>query len=350
MATDTNTAIENDDEQVQNVEPKVSGSTAAAILLMLLDDNEAADILRHFEPSEVKDLGSAMFSASSASEGEISIALSSFIGQCKTVSALAVGAEPRIRNVMTEALGNVRADNILSSIAPQSSANSLEMIRWMETPTIKKILASEHPQVGALILSVLKPEIGALVLEGLDEGLQTTLVYRAARLTKVTSTALEDLEQILSVESDADGAKSLVQIGGKADTAKIVNNMNKMTGEKILKSIKKLDKQLGQDIEDEMFIFDNLLELDSKSVGEILRSVEPDILSLALKGASEELADHLLGSMSARAADSIRDDMAESAPVKRSEVEEAQKTVIAVARRLANEGAIQMGGGGEDYV
>ncbi len=348
MTTDIDTDIEGNDEQA--TKPKVNGSAAAAILLMLLEDEDAANILRHFDPDEVKGLGAAMFAASEASEDQISGALSSFIEHCRDVSALAVRAEPRIRNVMTEALGNVRADNILASIAPQSSANSLELIRWMEPAAIKKILVAEHPQVGALVLSVLKPGIGAPILEQLDETLQTDLVYRAARLTKVTKAALEDLEQILTQQTGGDGEKSLVPIGGKADIAKIVNNMNKVKGEKILKSVKKVDKQLGQGIEDEMFIFDNLLELDSKSVGEVLRSVESDVLSLALKGASDELSEHLLSAMSARAADTIRDEIAERGPSKRSDVEEAQKAVIAVARRLSNDGTIQLGGGGEDYV
>ncbi len=349
MTTNINTETDGDTE-AENAIPNLDGPASAAILLMLLDDEDAAAILKHFDPDEVKSIGSAMFDAAEASEDEISTALCSFIDQCRDVSALAVRAEPRIRGVMTEALGNVRADNILASIAPQSSANSLEMIRWMEPQAIGKILKSEHPQVGALILSVLKPQVGAPILEGMDEALQTDLVCRAARLTKVSSAALEDLEQILAQQSSADDAKSLVSIGGKADIAKIVNNMNKLHSEKILKSVKKLDKQLGQDIEDEMFIFDNLLELDTKSVGEVLRSVEADVLSLALKGASDELSNHLLGAMSARAADSIRDEMEEKGPVKRSDVEEAQKVVISIARKLASDGTIQMGGGGEDYV
>lgn len=348
MATDIDTELE--EAEAAPTRPTISGPAAAAVLLMLLDDEDAASILKHFDPDEVKDLGTAMFSASEASEEEISAALSSFIVQCRDVSALAVRAEPRIRNVMTEALGNVRADNILATIAPQSSAKLLDMIRWMESPVIRKILATEHPQVGALVLSVLKPEIGGPILEQLDEQLQTDLVYRAARLSKVSSAAIEDLEQILARHSDGDGKASLVPIGGKSEIAKIVNNMNKASSEKILKSVKKVDKQLGQEIEDEMFIFDNLFDLDMKSVGEVLRSVESDILSLALKGASDELQEHLLGAMSARAADTIRDEMEERGPVKRSDVEEAQKAVIAAARRLSNEGTIQFGGGGEDYV
>jgi len=340
----------NTETAMQSRVPAMNGPATAAILLMLLDDGDAASILRHFDPDEVKCLGSAMFSAAEASESEITAALSTFIGQCRSVSSFAAHAEPRIRSVMTEALGNVRADNILAAIAPQTSANLLEMIRWMEPQTIKKILGSEHPQVGALILAVLKPQIAATILEQIDEAAQTDLVYRAARLTKVSGSAIEDLEHTLARYLDDAGSNALVTIGGKSEIAKIVNNMNRTNSDKILQSVKQMDEQLGRDIEDEMFIFDNLLELNSKSISEVARSVDSDTLGLALKGASQQLQSHLLNAMSARAADTIRDEMEERGPVKRSEVETAQKSVISAVRRLAEDGTIQLGSGGEDYV
>jgi flagellar motor switch protein FliG len=329
---------------------EMDGASAAAILLMLLDESEAASILKHFEPDEVRTLGTAMFAASAATETEIEIALNRFVGGSRLISTFAVGAEPRIRNVMNEALGNIRADNILASIAPQSSAVALDILRWMDVPTITALLSEEHPQVGAIILSVLLPEIAAEVLEALDDATQSDLVFRAARLSSISIDAIADLEAILAGASIVQGAKPKMKLGGKADVAKIVNRMKKPSSERVLRSLKKKDRQLGQDIEEEMFIFDNLIDLDAKNLGEVMRSVDSSSLGLALKGANPVLVDKILGAMSARAAQSIRDDMAELGPVKRADVEEAQRAIIAIARKLAEDGTILLGGKGDDYV
>jgi flagellar motor switch protein FliG len=328
----------------------VDGAAAAAILLMLLEEQEAASILKHFAPEEVMMLGRAMFAAAEANEAQIEGALTRFIESSRSVSTLAVRADPRIRSVMHQALGNIRADNILAEIAPQSSAAALDILRWMEVPTIAHILASEHPQVGAIILAVLTPEVAGQVLETLDEAAQSDLVVRAARLSSVPAEAIADLEVILDRASAIKASAPTLKLGGTSEAARIVNSLKKPTSERVLRTIKKRDKQLGQDIEEEMFIFDNLLELDAKSLGTVLRSVDASSLGLALKGASAELVDKMLGSMSARAAQSIRDDMAESGLVKRAEVEEAQKAIIAVARKLAEAGEITLGAKGDDYV
>jgi flagellar motor switch protein FliG len=338
-----------DDADAATIEP-IDGAAAAAILLMLLEENEAASILKHFEPDEVMTLGRAMFAAAEANEAQIDGALDRFVESSRSVSTLAVRADPRIRSVMHQALGNIRADNILAEIAPQSSAAALDILRWMEVPTITHILASEHPQVGAIILAVLTPEVAGQVLEGIDEAAQTDLVVRAARLSSVPAEAIADLEIILDRASAMKAGAPKLKLGGTSEAARIVNSLKKPTGERVLRTIKKRDKQLGQDIEEEMFIFDNLLELDAKSLGTVLRSVDASSLGLALKGASATLVDKMLGSMSARAAQSIRDDMAESGLVKRAEVEEAQKAIIAVARKLSEAGDITLGAKGDDYV
>jgi flagellar motor switch protein FliG len=328
----------------------ISGATAAAILLMLLDERDAAAVLQHFEPVEVKTLASAMFAASSASESDVERALDLFVGESKTIAALAVRAETRIRGVIHAAIGHVRADNILSAIAPQSSAATLDLLRWMEIPAMAGLLASEHPQVGAIILSVLTPESAALALEGLDEDLQSDLLYRAARLSAVSADAIADLEAILTQTSTTKANKPDIRMGGKSNAAKIVNSMKKQGGQRVLRAVKKKDKQLGSAIEDEMFVFDNLMTLDGKALGAVMRAVDANDVALALKGASDVLADKMLASMSARAAQSIRDDMADLGPAKRVDVEEAQKAVLAVARKLAADGTITLGDQGDDYV
>ncbi len=345
MATDAT-----DENAAPPAAPSISGNMAAAILLMLLDDEEAGTVLKHFEPDEVRELGKTMFSVADASEGDIELALDRFVLGSRTVSSLSVGTENRVRSVMHNALGNVRADNLLASIAPKSSAAALETLRWMDVPTVRHLLATENPQVGAIILSTLNPETAAAALAGLDEAAQAELVYRAARLTSIPHAAIEDLEAILAAATGSSGPLTGMAIGGKTDTAKIVNSLPKALGERVLRSVRKKDRQLAEAIEEEMFVFENLNELDAKSLGAVLRAVDASTLSLALKGAESAMIDRFLATMSARAAETIRDDMAEMGLVKRAEVEDAQRAIIAVARQLAADGTIMMSGKGDDYV
>ncbi len=332
------------------VMPAIEGSAAAAILLMLLDESEAATILKQLGPEEVRQLAKAMFDTANASEQQIGQALDRFVTRSRDVSALAIGADTRIRTVINEAVGNVRADNILAAVAPQRSAASLEMLRWMDVDAISGLLASEHPQVGALILSVLVPDVAARAIETLDEVLQADLVLRAAMLTSVPAAAIEDLEAVLA-SANVDGQRVAKQaIGGPSDVAKIMKKMPKQLSERTLRSLKKHDRVLAQTIEEEMFIFENLRDLDKKSLSSVLRSVDAAQLAIALKGADDEMVDMCLATMSQRAAETIRDEMAEMTMVKRADVDDAQKSVMQIVRQMAAAGEIMIAGGGDDYV
>lgn len=330
--------------------PAIDGSSAAAILLMLLDEEEAATILKHLGPDEVKGLAKAMYDTANATEGQIEQALDSFVARSRSVSALAIGADTRIRTVIHQAVGNVRADNILANVAPRQSAASLEMLRWMDVDAISALLASEHPQVGALILSVLVPDVAARAIETLDELLQADLVLRAAQLTAVPAAAIEDLEAVLAAANVGGQRIAKQPIGGPTDVAKIMKVMPRHLSERTIRALKKHDRQLAQTIEEEMFIFDNLRDLDMRSLGTVLRSVDAAQLALALKGADEAMTDLCLSTMSQRAGETIRDEMGEMTMVKRSDVEDAQKAIMQVVRQMAANGDIVIAGGADDYV
>ncbi|SBV34650.1 Flagellar motor switch protein FliG [uncultured Sphingopyxis sp.] len=330
--------------------PAIEGSAAAAILLMLLDESEAATILKQLDPDEVRQLAKAMFDTANASEQQIGQALDRFVTRSRDVSALAIGADTRIRTVINEAVGNVRADNILAAVAPQRSAASLEMLRWMDVDAISGLLASEHPQVGALILSVLVPDVAARAIETLDELLQADLVLRAAMLTSVPAAAIEDLESVLA-SANVDGQRVAKQtIGGPSDVAKIMKKMPKQLSERTIRALKKHDRILAQTIEEEMFIFENLRDLDKKSLSSVLRSVDAAQLAIALKGADADMVDMCLATMSQRAAETIRDEMDEMTMVKRADVDDAQKSVMQIVRQMAAAGEIMIAGGSDDYV
>ena len=328
----------------------MNGSQAAAILLMLLDEAEAAEVLGRLAPDEVEQLGGAMFAVADVSEGQVDSVLDLFIQRARARTTIGFGADKQIRGIMERALGSDRADTMLSRITPSERQSPLEAIKWMDTRTIAAVIEQEHPQVAALVLAHLESAAAAEVLQMLDEECQADLVYRVATLRPVTAEAMEELERVMQklVERSTAGATS--HRGGPSEAAKIVNGTRGTNEQRIIRSLAKLDRNLARTIEDEMFVFDNLMELDEKSMGALLRATDNEALVLALKGTHAKLRAKMLGCMSSRAAQSIQDEMADLGPTRLADVQEAQREVLAVARRLAASGAIMIGGKGEDYV
>jgi flagellar motor switch protein FliG len=327
-----------------------SGSEAAAILLMLLDDADAADVLTRLEPTEVQQLGAAMFGVADVSEAQVESVFGKFVERAKTRTTIGFGAAPRIRSVMEQALGEERAQTVLARITPPTDSRALDALRWMDAKTIANLIEHEHPQIAALVLSHLEPPVAADVLQLLPIEMQSDVIYRVATLGPVTAEALEELERVLVTQVTRSSSRPATARGGASEAAKIVNNTRPGTDQRILRTLAKVDKRLSQAIEDEMFIFDNLIDVDEKNLGTLLRNVENDILVVALKGTNDRLREKMLGCMSARAADSIRDEMQDRGPMRLAEVLEAQKEVLSIARRLANDGTIMLNGKGDDYV
>jgi flagellar motor switch protein FliG len=327
-----------------------SGIEAAAILLMMLGDDEAAEILSHLEPYEVQHLGSAMFNVADVTEDHVASVFETFVRRTKARTTIGFGAAPRIRAVMEHALGADRAETVLARITPPTRSRALDALRWMDAKTIAALVEHEHPQIAALVLAHLEAPIAADVLQLLQPELQADVIYRVARLESVTSDALEELEKVLVREVARVNSSPATVRGGTSEAAKIMNNMRPGSDQRIIRSLVKVDRQLAQKIEDEMFIFEDLMDLDDKNLGVLLRNVENEVLIVALKGADDKLREKMFGCMSSRAADSIRDEMTERGPMRLAVVHEAQKEVLSIARRLADAGTIMLAGRGEDYV
>jgi flagellar motor switch protein FliG len=330
---------------------KLTGSAAAAVLLMLFDEDEAAQILSRLEPEEVRELGYAMYDVVDVEVDEVNQALEQFVSKAKGRTTIGYGAARHIRGAMHKALGPERADNMLARITPPAKSTKLSMLKWMEAKDIAAAIEMEHPQIMAIVLAHLEPPAAGAVLQLLPSDKQDEVVYRVATLGPVSNEALEDLEQLLNNHGGASRASgSMTQRGGTTEAAAIMNNIRKDHEQRIIKALAKRDKTVAQSIEDEMFIFDNLMSLSDKDLGALMRTVESEQLVVALKGANEGLRAKILGCMSARAAQSIQDEMEERGPMRLSDVMEAQKTIIAMARRMAEQGTIQLGGKGDDYV
>ena len=327
-----------------------TGTQAAAILLMVLAEDEAAQVLSRLDPDEVQALGGAMFGVADVSEAQVDAVLDQFVGRARARTTIGFGAETQIRGIMERALGQDRAENVLARITPAKHASALDALKWMEPETVARLIEHEHPQIAALVLAHLEPPIAADVLQLLDDDLQPDLVHRVATLGPVSSEALEELEATLIRQIGHTSRMVMTKRGGASEAAQIINNTRKTAETRIIKALTKANKVLAREIEDEMFVFDNLSALDEKSLGALLRNVGNDVLVVALKGAQPSLRIKMLGCMSARAAQAIQDEMAEKGPIRLAEVQDAQKEVLAVARELADAGTIMLGGKDGDYV
>lgn len=329
----------------------INGSAAAAVLLMLFEEDEAAQILSRLEPEEVRQLGHAMYDVADVAAEEVDAALDQFVAKARSRTTIGYGASDHIRAMMHKALGPDRAHNMLARITPPQRSNKLEMLKWMEAKEIAQIIEHEHPQIMALVLAHLDAAAAADVLQLLPLDMQDDVVYRVATLGPVTADALDDLEALMMRHGSTSATGAASQRGGTSEAAAIMNNVRKVNEQRIIKQIGKRDKVVAQSIEDEMFVFDNLMEMDDKNLGALLRTIDNDMLVVALKGCNELLKAKIFGCMSSRAAQGIQDEIEARGPIRLAEVTDAQKQIIAAARRMAESGAIMLGGkGGEDFV
>ena len=330
---------------------KLSGTQKSAILMMLLGEDEASEILKNLTPKEVQHIGTAMYSVEGLDQDTVNKVLDEFLAIIKEQTSLGLGAGDYIQNVLNKALGNDRAQSILGRITPTESSNAIEILEWMDSRAISELISDEHPQIIALIISYLDPAQASDVLVMLDEKLQPEIIKRIATIQTVQPDALKNLELVMQKKFAANTSLRASQVGGVKAAASIMNFMKGEDEQKIFKEVAKFSKNLMTDIQEAMFVFDNLIKSDDKSMQVIIRSVETEDLVLAMKGADEELKDKMFSCMSQRAAANISDEMDALGPVRLSEVQEAQKRIINTARRLSDEGTIVLAGrGGDDYV
>ena len=330
---------------------QLTGTQKSAILMMLLGEEEASEILKNLGPKEVQHLGSAMYSVQGLDQDTVNRVLDEFLDIIKEQTSLGLGAGNYIRNVLMKALGEDKAQSVLSRITPSSSDRPIEILDWMDARAISELIVDEHPQIIALIISYLDFSMGADVLNLLPDDLQPEIIRRIATLETVQPDALRELEDVMQRKFKANTTLRATQVGGVKAAAKIMNFTNQNMEARIMKNIGKDDKILMQSIQESMFVFETLIMSDDKSLQTLLRNVEAELIVLALKGADEALRDKLFSCMSSRAAANIMDEMEALGPVRLAEVQDAQKQVIAVARRLSDEGTIVLAGrGGDDFV
>ena len=328
---------------------KISGSEKAGILLLTLGEDVAAEILQHMNPKQVQLVGSTMATMDDISRPMVEEVIDNFFDVLESQTALGIGNDSYIRGMLEKALGD-KAGNVIDRILMGSGSNGLESLKWMDPKSIAEIIKFEHPQIIAIVMSYLESDSAAQVLTHLPENTRSGILMRIATLDGVQPAAIKELDSIMEQYfSDNENVKSSM-VGGEKTAADILNFMDSSMEAKLMEEVKVDNEDLANKIQDLMFVFDNLREIDDRGVQTMMREVSTDLLTLALKGVDEEFQQKFLKNMSSRAAEMLVEDMEAKGPVKLSEVEAAQKEILTIARRLEESGEITLSGGAEEMV
>lgn len=322
----------------------------AAILLMSLGEDHAAQILRHMEPKEVQLIGTAMSTLQNINKEQMDGALAGFLEDVQDETGLTMGSDKYIRKLLVQALGKDKASSVIERILMGGNTSGLDTLKWMEPLAVADIIRFEHPQVQAIVLSYLDSDQAANVLALFDEKDRLGLIVRISKLETVQPSALEELNEIIERQVKTGQTTQQTSLGGTKTAANIINAIDSAIELKLLEELASQDEELSTQIQDLMFIFDNLVEVDDRGIQALLREVSSDELIIALKGADETVQEKIFSNMSKRAAELLKDDLEAKGPVRLSEVETSQKAILMVARRLAESGEISLGGSSDDMV
>jgi len=328
------------------------GVEKSAILLLSLEQEDAAAVLKNLGPKDVQKLGQAMAALKQVSRARIEAVLDEFAEQSSRDTPIVIDND-MIKSLLNKALGDDRAAGIIGRIMSASNdMPGIESLKWMDAISVADLIRNEHPQIIATILVHLEYDQAGEVLKQFTDPLRNDVLIRIATLDGVHPTALRELNEAMTrILAGAVASNKKTAMGGIHHAAEILNFVGPAAETTIVDSVREYDPELAQKILDEMFVFENLIDIDDRGIQLLLREVQSDALIIALKGASSELQDKIFKNMSQRAAEMLKEDLESKGPVRISEVESQQKEILKIARRLAEEGQIQLGGaGGDDFV
>ena len=324
------------------------GMMKAAILMLALGENEAAAVMKHLGPREVQKLGATMATLNSVEHEQVNEVLAEFMAQAGTQSAFGLDSDEYIRSVLNKALGEEKASGLIDRILQNRDSNGIENLKWMDGAAVSELVRNEHPQIIATILVHLEPEHASEILSYFPARTRQDIILRIATLDGVKPLALSELNEVLTKLLSSTSNQSKKKMGGIRSAAEILNFMNEANETLSMEGIKEYDTDIAQKIMDEMFIFDDVINISDTDIQTILREVQSEVLIIALKGATEEIRQKIFSNMSTRAAEMMKEDLETKGPVKLSEVEKQQKEILAVIRRLVDEGQVVRGGKGND--
>lgn len=327
-----------------------SGVDRAAILLLTLGEEAAANVMQLMEPKEVQRIGLAMASLTNITKVHVTRVVKDFHDILQTATSLGLDTDEYIRNVLVKALGEDRAAGLIDRILVGGHIKGLEAFKWMDPRSIADVIRNEHPQIIAIVLSFLEHDQAAEVLTQFPEPVRVDVVLRIATLEGIQPSALQELNDIMEKQFAGNTNVKSSSVGGVKTAANILNLLDSSMESEIIDGVKDVDGDLAETIEELMFVFDNLVDVDDRGIQALLKEVSSDDLVVALKGADDVIKDKIFKNMSKRAGDILKDDLEAKGPVRLSDVEAAQKAIVAIARRMAETGEIILGGGGDDFV
>ncbi|MDO9238588.1 MAG: flagellar motor switch protein FliG [Methylicorpusculum sp.] len=322
----------------------------ASLLLLAVGEDRAAAVLKHMGPKEVQIIGATMAGLSEITPEMVDGVLEEFITTVKRQTGLGLNSDEYIRNMLTGALGADKAGNIIDRILLGANSKGIEQLKWMDTRSIADLIRLEHPQIIAIILTLLESDLAADVLSLLPENTRSDIWMRIATMEGIQPAALRELDEIMEKQLTGNDGMKLSAIGGIDAVANILNFLDGGISETVMEDIGQNSADLAQQIQDKMFVFADLVEVDDRGIQTLLREVSTDQLLLALRGVDDKLKNKIFGNMSKRAAEMLRDDLEAAPPSKLSDVELAQKEILAIARKLADSGEIMLGGGSDELV
>ena len=334
------------EKKAGSVVASLRGVERAAILMLALGEKDAATILAHMGPKEVQELGMAMAGLSNVTTEQMELVMRSFVSTLGTQTALGMNSDEYIRNVMTQALGTDKASGVIDRILLGRNSKGLEQLKWMDPRSVAEMIRLEHPQIIAIVLSFLDADQAADVLAAFPERVRSDIIMRIATLDGIQPAALQELDEILDHQFSGGTNVKTSTLGGVKTAANILNLVEGTIEAQIIEQMTTADGDLAQEIQDNMFVFENLIDVDDRGIQTLLREVASDRLLLAIRGADEGLKEKIFKNMSQRAAEMLRDDLEAAPPARLSDVESAQKEILSVARRLADAGEINLGGAG----
>jgi len=329
---------------------EMNGTQRAALLLMTLGEQEAGEVLKFMGAQEVQQLGLAMASLKNVSRSDADMALNIFITDVEDQSTIGINTESYVRNILGNAFGENKANALIDRIMVGDDAKGLDALKWMSSREVVEIIKDEHPQIIAIVLAYLECQQAADVIERLPEEIRSDVLMRVAGLSDIQQSALAEIEALIASKSTDASGGSTRKVGGDKVAADIVNSLKPARGEAILEQIKAKNADVSERIQEMMFTFDTLLKVDDRGIQALLREISNDLLVIALKGCDPAVSDKITSNMSKRASTLLLEDMEARGPMKLSEVEGSQKEILDVARRLVDNGDIDLGLGGDEYV
>ncbi len=338
------------DTKVDKPKTKLRSVDQAAILLMTLGEGDAAEILKHMGPKEVQRIGAAMTQLTNVQQQDVQAVMSNFLDEVRTLTGLGMGVDNYIRKMLVTALGEDKANGLIDRILLGGNTTGLDTLKWMEARSVADIIRNEHPQIQAIVIAYLDADQSAEILSYFTEKVRVDIMMRVASLDTVQPSALQELNDILEKQFSGSASSQTKTMGGYKVAAEIMNNLEGSIEVDLMDAIKELDEDMGNQIQDLMFVFENLKDIDDRGIQALLREVSSDVLIVALKGADTDLQEKIFKNMSRRAAELLRDDLEAKPPVRLSEVESAQKEILTIARRMADAGEIILGGSGEQML